>query len=60
MPVPKRKRSKAKVRSHKAVQAISAANVIACPNCDEPAMPHRMCPHCGQYAGRVVKEVEED
>lgn len=60
MAVPKRKKSKAKVRSHKANQALTAPNVIECPSCGEPALPHRMCPSCGKYGKRVVKEVAED
>jgi large subunit ribosomal protein L32 len=25
-----------------------------CPQCDAPAMPHRVCPACGFYKGRQV------
>ncbi|RLD96412.1 MAG: 50S ribosomal protein L32, partial [Aquificota bacterium] len=30
-----------------------------CPNCQEPKLPHRVCPHCGFYKDRQVLEVEE-
>ncbi len=59
MAVPKRKKSKSRVRTRRAHDAIGAPNVIECPNCSEPAMPHRMCPHCGYYKGRSIKEVKE-
>ena len=59
MAVPKRKKSKSRVRTKRSHQAMRAPNVIECPSCGEPVLPHRMCPHCGQYRGRVVKEVEE-
>jgi large subunit ribosomal protein L32 len=35
-----------------------AVQVIACPNCKEPVMPHRACAACGQYKGREVVAVE--
>jgi len=60
MAVPKRRKSKSRSRTRRAHQAISAPNVIDCPSCGEPTMPHRMCSHCGKYGDRVVKEVEEE
>jgi large subunit ribosomal protein L32 len=30
-----------------------------CPECHQPTLPHRACPHCGKYKGREVIEVEE-
>jgi large subunit ribosomal protein L32 len=32
--------------------------LIACPNCGEPRIPHRVCPECGHYKGRTVVAVE--
>ncbi len=31
-------------------------NVILCPKCREPVLPHRACPACGHYKGRQVTE----
>ena len=31
-------------------------NVILCPKCREPVLPHRACPSCGFYRGRQVTE----
>ena len=59
MAVPKRRTSKAKGRSRRTHQKIKTPNVIKCPACDEPVLPHQMCNHCGEYRGRSVKEVEE-
>ncbi len=36
------------------------ANLAECPNCHEPKLPHRVCPHCGQYKGREVIEVTSE
>jgi len=30
-----------------------------CPQCHEHKPPHQVCPHCGYYRGRQVREVEE-
>ncbi|MEJ2181999.1 MAG: 50S ribosomal protein L32 [Nitrospirota bacterium] len=34
-------------------------NVILCPECEEPKLSHRACPHCGSYNGRKVLEIVE-
>ena len=33
-------------------------NLVACPNCGEPHMPHRVCPECGYYKNRTVVAVD--
>ncbi len=35
---------------------LKPANVILCPKCREPVLPHRACPACGHYKGRQVTE----
>jgi large subunit ribosomal protein L32 len=59
MPVPKRKKSRARSRTRRSHDALTAPNTIECSNCGEPALPHRVCDHCGYYKGRPVKEVKE-
>ena len=63
MAVPKRKKSKSKVRMQKASWAnkIPRAAAISCDECGAPRLPHRVCPSCGMYKGRqvLVKEVKE-
>ena len=34
--------------------------MLPCPNCDEPRLSHHVCPHCGQYKGRQVLDINED
>lgn len=53
-PLPKRRTAKArqgKRRSHLRVQALAFTN---CPQCHQPRLSHRVCPHCGYYGGREV------
>ncbi|RME19319.1 MAG: 50S ribosomal protein L32 [Deltaproteobacteria bacterium] len=60
MAVPKKKKSKAKRDSRRGGHLkFRAPNVIDCPQCAEPMLPHRACPKCGFYKGRQVIEVKQ-
>ncbi len=54
MAVPKRKISKERKRKRRSHHALTAPNVVACPECGEPRMSHRACPSCGFYNGIKV------
>ena len=54
MAVPKRKKSKMRVRQRKGQVKAVVAQVSACPKCGEPRQAHRVCPACGSYRGRQV------
>ncbi len=56
---PKRRTSKARRDRRRSHDALSAPPASKCDNCGEIKLPHRACPHCGQYRGRQVIEVEE-
>lgn len=67
MPVPKRKRSRARRDSRFANKGIKVKAIVYCPNCSEPSLPHQACMKCGFYKGikslstkieRVVKRAE--
>ncbi len=57
MPNPKRRHSHRRTRARRTHDALSTPAMSECPNCHEPKVPHRVCPHCGQYKGREVIEV---
>ncbi len=57
-PLPKRKLSSGRRDRRRAHDALKASNSVACPNCGEPRLPHRVCPKCGFYQGREVLTVE--
>lgn len=59
MAVPKRKRTRSRMRKRYASMGMKKPQTILCPQCGEPALPHRVCPHCGYYKKRKVVEVEE-
>lgn len=54
MPVPKRKRSRARRDSRFANKGMKVKNFGGCPNCKEPLMPHSVCKECGHYKGVKV------
>jgi large subunit ribosomal protein L32 len=54
MPNPKRRHSKARRDKRRAHDALTAPSLSQCPNCKEPKLPHRVCPHCGYYKGRQM------
>ena len=54
MGVPKKRTSKMRRDRRRAANSNLrvAVQVIQCPKCREPVMPHRVCAHCGYYQGR--------
>ena len=60
MAVPKRKKSKMRVRMRKGQVKADVAQVSACPNCGAPKRAHRVYPECGYYNGRQVVTVKAE
>jgi large subunit ribosomal protein L32 len=62
MAVPKRKKSKSRVRMRRRSNAhrLTVAATSPCPQCGAPRLPHRVCPGCGYYRGRQVLTVTTD
>ncbi len=59
MPNPKRRHSKRRSSQRRAHDAISAPGIARCQSCQEPKLPHRVCPKCGSYNRREVVEAKE-
>ena len=60
MAVPKRRLSQARRDRRRANWKLTAPNLVACPQCHEPMMSHRVCPTCGYYKGsQVVSKTAE-
>lgn len=58
MAVPKRKTGRAKTNSRRSSHTLSAANLMKCPQCHQPKLPHRVCGECGHYNGKEVIDTE--
>lgn len=54
MPVPKRKRSRARRDSRFANKGMEVKGFGGCPTCKEPMASHQVCKACGHYKGIKV------
>ena len=57
MSVPKRHKTKSKVKQRRMHQFLVEATLGACPKCNKPRKPHNVCPNCGFYKGKEVVNV---
>jgi large subunit ribosomal protein L32 len=57
MPLPKRRHSKQRGRKRRTHWKLTAPGLVDCPHCHTAKLPHRVCPHCGWYAGQEVMKV---
>lgn len=60
MPLPKRRHSRARGRKRRTNWKISAPNVVECPHCHSPRLPHHVCTQCGYYNGRQILQGKEE
>lgn len=58
MAVPKRRVSHARQGKRRSHLAVKPPQIQYCPQCNEPVLPHRLCPNCGHYQGREVINLE--
>lgn len=60
MGVPKKRKSSMRRDRRRAANSNLKVpvQVIECPKCKEPVLPHRVCAACGHYGGREVLQVE--
>jgi len=55
--VPKKRTSSMRRNRRRAANfKLKPVNVVTCPKCKEPVLPHRVCPSCGTYKGEQVTE----
>ena len=59
MAVPKRKWSKQRTRTRKAMWKLEEPNISKCSHCGEPVLSHRVCKNCGYYNGKEVIKIKE-
>ena len=60
MAVPRNRMSNARKNSRRAHHAKKPKNMSSCKNCNNACLSHRICPHCGFYAGRSVIHVQAE
>ena len=59
MAVPKRRVSKMKKGLRRSHLALNVPGMVTCSNCGELKLSHRVCPECGYYNGKQVKEIKQ-
>ncbi len=60
MPVPKRKRSRARRDSRFANKGMKVQSLTACAQCSVPLPTHQACKECGFYKGVKVLRTKQD
>jgi len=60
MALPKRRHSHSRTRKRRAHDALRRPQVMACSECGEPKLPHRICGSCGTYRGRSFVRMAEE
>jgi large subunit ribosomal protein L32 len=60
MAVPKRRTSHAKQGHRRSHHAVKPRQIQYCSQCNEPVLPHRVCPSCGYYQGREVVQPKQE
>ncbi len=59
MPNPKRKHTRSRRDLRRSSNSkLTAANITACSNCGSARLPHNICPTCGFYGGKLVKQIK--
>ena len=54
MALPKRRKSRARVRTRRANWKATPITMTTCAHCEAKILPHRACGQCGYYNGRAV------
>lgn len=59
MPNPKRRHTRARRDRRRAHDALDTMSSSTCPNCGVAKMPHRVCPSCGFYRGKLAIRTQQ-
>jgi large subunit ribosomal protein L32 len=59
MAVPKKRISRTRRDRRRSHLRASIGQVSLCSHCKQPKLAHRLCPHCGYYAGVEMVQQEE-
>ncbi|MFA4872775.1 MAG: 50S ribosomal protein L32 [Patescibacteria group bacterium] len=59
MGLPSKRRTKQSKRDRASHFALTPKQLIECPKCKHPTLPHRACAFCGTYRGRQVTKAQD-
>ena len=60
MAVPKRRTSHSRQGMRRSHHHLKPLDIRYCPRCEQPVLPHRVCPTCGWYKGRTGVEIQSE
>ena len=60
MAVPKRRTSHSRQGTRRSHHHKKGIGVQYCARCNEPVLPHRVCPNCGNYQGRDAIQIKDE
>ena len=55
---PKRRHSNQRTKLRRTHYKLKKLNMSVCSHCKNKILPHRVCPHCGYYNGKLVVEIK--
>ena len=58
MALPKRRHSPTRRDKSRTHQKLAIRQTRRCTQCGRPRLPHRACPHCGYYKGRLIVAIK--
>jgi len=58
--LPKKKLSRSRSRKRSSTKVYRESKLIACENCKQLKLAHRVCSNCGYYKGKEVLKKEEE
>lgn len=56
---PKQRISRKRRGDRRSHHHLKPLQLVECPQCHNPRLPHHVCPSCGTYRGRQVLQVKD-
>lgn len=57
---PSQKLSRSRTRARRSHRALRAVNVVDCPRCNSPKLPHAACDNCGYVRPGLSLKIEKE
>lgn len=58
--LPTQRQSKGRTRRRRSHDKLRGAQVVTCPNCGTPRLPHRACAECGYVRPGLKLDINEN
>jgi large subunit ribosomal protein L32 len=58
VPVPKKRKTSTRGKQGRSHDRLKIINLLKCPKCGDPVVPHTVCLTCGYYRNREILHLE--